>query len=260
VLTDIITIRGFDMSLADDDRWQKTSSSAQIVANELNINFHEVESNVGSIIKEFGLWIEHGHGMALACIARSFAGLFGEIRVPGSYTIDNQVPWGSNIFTDPEYSDERLTIVHDACSAMRPDKTLYLANEPLALKYLRVCPGRKNDGNYNCCRCEKCVRTMVSFHAIGVLDKTSAFPLPLTAKLVAKTLITEEHQRRTINKNIELMQLYRPDEKAILNALHIQRNRPIWIAKTLVWYRRKHRHLERKIKKITQLLLQTRTN
>jgi hypothetical protein len=252
-LTDIITIRGFDMSLTDNDRWQKTSSSAQMVASELGINFHEVESNAGSIIKEFGLWIEHGHGMALASVARSFAGLFGEIRVPGSYAIDQQVPWGSSPFTDPQYSDERISIVHDACSARRPNKIIFLANEPLALKYLRVCPGTKNDGKYNCCRCEKCLRTMAAFYAIGALDKVLTFPLPITPKLVAKALVADEGTRYALDRNIELMQDYRPDDKAMLRALHTQRNRPFWVSKILMWYRRKRRHQARKIKRIMQL-------
>jgi hypothetical protein len=249
-LTDIITIRGFDMSLSDDDRWQKTSASAQIVANQLNIQRHEVESNFGSIIKEFGLWIEHGHGMALACVARSLAGLFGEIRVPGSDTIEDQIPWGSSIFTDPLYSDERLSIVHDACTANRADKIIFLSKEPLALKHLRVCPGVKNDGNYNCCRCEKCLRTMLTFYTIGALDTVPAFPLPLTPAIIAGVLVTTEGQLFFTDENIQLMQRYRPDDKAMLRALRIQRNRPFWVSNILILVHRKCRHLVRNIKKI----------
>jgi hypothetical protein len=243
-LTDIITIRGFDMSLSDSNRWQKTSTTAQIVANELNIHSHEVESNFGSIIKEFGSWVEQGHGMVLACVARSLAGLFGEIRVPGSFDIEHQIPWGSSVFTDQQYSDERLSI--------RTDKTIFLSSEPLALKYLRVCPGIKNDGNYNCCRCEKCLRSMVTFYAIGTLDKVSAFPLPLTSTLVARVLVTNEAQRLFTDENIQLMQQSRPDDKAMLRALRIQRNRPFWISQILMRFRRKRRHLVRNIKKIMQ--------
>ena len=258
-LTDIITIRGFDMSLSDSDRWQKTSSSAQIVANELNIQLHEVESNFGSIIKEFGSWVEHGHGMALACVARSLAGLFDEIRAPGSDDIDHQVPWGSSIFTDPQYSDERLSIVHDTCSATRSDKIIFLSKKPLALKHLRVCPGVKNDGNYNCCRCEKCLRTMLTFYAIGALDTVPAFPLPLTPAIVAGVLVPTECQLFFTDENIQLMQHYRPDDKAMLRALRIQRNRPFWVSNILMWVHRKRRHLVRNIKKIMHQI-QLRTN
>lgn len=258
-LTDIITIRGFDMSLSDCDRWQKTSSSAQIVANELNIQLHEVESNFGSIIKEFGSWVEHGHGMALACVARSLAGLLGEIRVPGSDDIDHQVPWGSSIFTDPQYSDERLSVVHDTCSATRADKIVFLSTKPLALKYLRVCPGIKNDGNYNCCRCEKCLRSMVTFYAIGALDQVPAFPLPLTPELVAGVLILTKDPLFFTDENIQLMKHYRPNDKAMLKALHIQRSRPFWVAHMLTRFHRKRRHLVRNIKKIMHRI-QLRTN
>ena len=249
-LTDIITIRGFDMSLSDSDRWQKTSSSAQTVADELNIQLHEVECNFGSIIKEYGSWVEHGHGMVLACVARSLAGLFGEVIVPGTEDINHQVPWGSTIFTDPQYSDERLSIVHDACPANRSDKIVSLANEPLALKYLRVCPGAKNDGNYNCCRCEKCLRTMVAFYAAGALDAVSAFPLSLTPKLVAGVLLTRVDQRVDTDVSIQVMQRYRPDDQAMLRALHIQKSRPLWISHLRLKLRRKRRHLVRKIKKL----------
>jgi hypothetical protein len=258
-LTDIITIRGFDMSLSDSDRWQKTSSSAQIVANELNIQLHVIESNFGSIIKEFGLWVEHGHGMALACVARSLAGLFNEIRVPGSDSLDDQIPWGSSIFSDPLYSDERLSVVHDACTANRADKIIFLSKEPLALKHLRVCPGVKNDGNYNCCRCEKCLRTMLTFYTIGVLDTVSAFPLPLTPAVVAGVLVPSKDQRFFTDENIQLMQQYRPDDNAMLRALRIQRNRPFWISKILILVHRKRRHLVRNIKKIMHRI-QLRTN
>lgn len=248
-LTDIITIRGFDMSLKDQARWEKTRASAQAVADELNIKLHEVECNFGSIIKAYGKWLEHGHGIALASVARSLAGLFGEVRIPSSDSIEDQVPWGSSIFSDPKYSDERLEVVHDACAANRVDKTVYLGNEPLALKYLRVCPGSKHDELYNCCRCEKCLRTMVSLYAIGVLDSVSAFPLPLTPKSVANALYITSWHRMFTDENIELMQRCRPDDVAMIKALKVQRDRPLWRSKVLAKLRRKRRHMKRKLKK-----------
>lgn len=249
-LTDIITIRGFDMSLKDQARWDKTSASAQAVADELKIQLHEVECNFGSIIKEYGKWLEHGHGIVLACVARSLAGLFGEVRVPSSDSLEDQVPWGSSIFTDPKYTDERLSIVHDACGANRVDKTVYLGNEPLALKYLRVCPGSKHDGHYNCCRCEKCLRTMVSLYAIGVLDSVEAFPLPLTPQLVANALYITSWHRMFTDENIELMRRCRPDDTAMIKALEVQRDRPLWRSAVLAKLRRKRRHMKRKIQKL----------
>ena len=249
-LTDIITIRGFDMSLKDQVRWDQTRASAQAVADALEVQLHAVECNFGSIIKAYGKWLEHGHGIALACVARAFAGLFGQVRVPGSEDINHQVPWGSSIFTDPKYSDERLSIVHDACEANRVDKVFSLSNEALALKYLRVCPGTRNDGLYNCCRCEKCLRTMLPFYAMGVLKDVSAFPLPLTPKLIAGVLLTREAQREVVDGNIQVIQRYRPEDQAMLKALQIQRDRPLWVSHIRLRLRRKHRHLVRKFQKI----------
>ena len=249
-LTDIITIRGFDMSLGDADRWEKTRASAHAVAAELGIRFHELESNFGSMIKEFGLWIEHGHGLALACAARSLAGLFAEIRIPGTFSSDGQIPWGSSAFSDPEFSDERLAIIHDTCAATRTDKIEFLAQQPLALQYLRVCPGVKNDANYNCCRCEKCLRTMVSLYACGALERAAAFPLPLTPELVSRTLVLTDAVKAFTDENIRLLQRYRPENDEMLKALRIQRDRPLWLARLLAKTSRKRRHLRSNLRRI----------
>jgi hypothetical protein len=95
---------------------------------------------------------------------------------------------------------------------------------------------------------------MVVLYAIGALDNASAFPLQLTPKLVAGAIVptADVGQMYYVDDNIKLMQHYRPDDKAMLKALHIQRNRPYWVAKILMWSRRKRRHLARKIKKNLQ--------
>ncbi|WP_461519875.1 hypothetical protein [Porticoccus sp.] len=249
-LTDIITIRGFDISLGDHPRWEKTRQSAQAVANELGVQFHEVESNFGVILKEFGSWVLHGHGLALASVARALANNFVEIRIPGSFSASAQIPWGSSAFTDPEYSDERLAIIHDTCDATRAAKTVFLANEPTALKYLRVCPGVKNDGNYNCCRCEKCLRTMVALYSVDALSQAPAFPLPLTPRLVSKALVLLKDAKMFTDENIQLIQNYRPEDKAMLRALRIQQLRPIWAANIQHKLMRKRRHMIQNLKKI----------
>lgn len=249
-ITDIITLRGFDMSLGDHVRWEQTRSAAQSVANSLGLGFHELESNFGSILKEFGQWVEHGHGLALASAARALAANFAEVRIPGSYTLESQVPWGSSMFTDPEFSDEALTIVHDACSATRADKTVFISTNELVLRYLRVCPGSKNNGKFNCCRCEKCLRTMVALHACGTLARSAAFPETITPTLVASALTLNPQARIFVRENIDLLRRLRPDDQAMLKALQTQLDRPLWLARLKSKWQRKHRHLVRNIAKI----------
>lgn len=249
-ITDIITLRGFDMSLGDHVRWEQTRSAAQSVASSLGLGFHELESNFGSILKAFGQWVEHGHGLALASAARALAANFAEVRIPGSYTVETQVPWGSSMFTDPEFSDEALTIAHDACSATRADKTVYISTNELALRYLRVCPGSKNDGQFNCCRCEKCLRTMVALYACGTLERSLAFPKVINPKLVAGSLILNPAVRLFVRENIDLMRRLRPDDQAMLKALQVVLERPLWVARLKSKWQRKRRHLVRNLARI----------
>ena len=56
------------------------------------------------------------------------------------------------------------------------DKLRGIAEHPLVQRHLRVC--WKNYGRRdNCCRCEKCLRTMLMLDALGKLGPFEAFPL-----------------------------------------------------------------------------------
>jgi len=55
----------------------------------------------------------------------------------------------------------------------------------VALRTLRVCR-RNRDNEFNCGRCEKCVRTMFSLSCCGVLPLASAFPPQLDPKLISR--------------------------------------------------------------------------
>lgn len=249
-LTDIVCIYGFDMSLKDTVRWEKVRQMGRVVAKEFGVNLIEVETNMGEVIKDYGSWLRHGHGLALASVARALGGAIGEVRIPGTFSLAEQKPWGSCAATDPLFSDERVTIVHDACSATRADKVVALANEPTALKYLRVCGGRPLDGMYNCCRCEKCLRTMVALYAVGALEKATAFPLPLEPKIVENVLLERPGLRCYPLENIQLMKRMRPDDERMIIALERQMQRPVWISRIRLLIDKKVRHMKRKLEKL----------
>jgi hypothetical protein len=85
------------------------------------------------------------------------------------------IPCGSHPETDPLWSNEQLTFVHYGTNARRLDKLKVLADHPLVMRHLRVC--WKNAGRqHNCCRCEKCMRTMLMLETFGKLAPFEAFP------------------------------------------------------------------------------------
>lgn len=237
-LTDLVYIHGFDVRLDDWPRRRAIANMGGAIAASMGMRFIEVESNLAKVLEDFGSWPLHGHGFALMSVARALAGDIGEIRVPGTHSLKGQKPWGSWLDTDPLFSDQRLSVVHDACEAERVDKIIALADQPLALRYLRVCWGRV-DGTYNCCRCEKCLRTMTTLHALGKLEAAAAFPLPLSASLVARVLLPRDGLRSYAQENIELLQRYRPDELEMIAALRKQLRRPIWLSIRLIKWRKR---------------------
>jgi hypothetical protein len=84
------------------------------------------------------------------------------------------LPYGSNPATDHLLSTGSMRIVHVGAAFSRAEKIAFLAQHPIALPTLQVC-GRSLEGN--CGRCLKCVRTHLSFMAVGV-DEVPCFPTP----------------------------------------------------------------------------------
>lgn len=91
---------------------------------------------------------------------------------------------------DPLWSSELTEIEHDGCEATRVDKAAYVSGYELPMDWLRVC--HKNpDSVYNCGRCEKCLRTMITLRIVGALERCKTFPNDLDFKEVANMPIPD---------------------------------------------------------------------
>lgn len=253
-LTDLVIIHGFDIDLRDTDRREKVHKMTAEVAAQMGMRLIEIESNFSKIIKDYGLWLEHGHGLALVSVARALAGEIGQIKIPGSFTINEQKPWGSSLEVDPKFSDERLQIIHDTSDVERIGKIESIIKYPITLKYLRVCGDIKFDGMYNCCRCEKCVRTMCSLYALNVLDKSEAFVKPLTPDVIVNTMLRTTTAKKFALENLGLLKRYKLGDTDFIDAIQRQINRPIWIANFRFKIRKKIRHFKEKLQKLSKLL------
>lgn len=245
-ITDIVYIHGFDVRLDDLPRRQAVDAMGNAVAQEMGIRYLPVESNMGKVLQDFGAWPQHAHGLALIAVARLLAGHVDEVRIPGSFSIAEQKPWGTWLETDHLFSDERVRIVHDACEARRMDKVRRLANEPLALKYLRVCWERV-DGMYNCCRCEKCMRTMTSLELLGSLEQATAFALPLEPWRVARVCLPRPGFRIFAQQNLELLRESGRHWPEMERALRAQLERPIWVSRLRLKWRKRVQRWRRRL-------------
>jgi hypothetical protein len=123
---------------------------------------------------------------------------FRRMLIPSGVMRGELIPGGTHPVLDYRFSSERTEIVHYG-DANRLDKTARVARSRHVLETLFVC--RVKDDfvmQGNCCRCEKCVRTMLGLHVAGALEDAPTFPLPLDPRAVAELRIgaSRRHQWR----------------------------------------------------------------
>ncbi len=125
----------------------------------------------GSILAAVGL-----------CLQKSLERVF----VPASLTHNTLVPYGSHPSLDPLWSTENLDFVHDGCEASRFQKVKRITAEAsFAANSLQVCESNLPD-EPNCCRCDKCVRTMLALRLCGVKGQSQTFQRLLDLRMVRR--------------------------------------------------------------------------
>jgi hypothetical protein len=106
------------------------------------------------------------------------------------------LPWGSTPVTDPLCATAAMQLIIDGCSFDRTEKVRWLVNNTKITQELRVCwAGKQLDRN--CGVCEKCIRTMLNFWALGA-DIPEVFPSKLNQILVKSLRPKNEIQLREL--------------------------------------------------------------
>jgi hypothetical protein len=174
-ISHLVLINGYDIDHGNAALWDATLRNVSEIASEERVALITIESNVRPLIAPILPW-GYSFGGCLAAAALCLRRGVSQIYVPSGVTTDQLRPWGSHPDIDYLWSTEALNIVHDGCDTTRVNKvTSQIAHSPAALRYLRVCY-LNGDGAYNCGRCDKCLRTMLSLYVAGVLDRARTFP------------------------------------------------------------------------------------
>ncbi|TXH88108.1 MAG: hypothetical protein E6Q71_04730 [Pseudomonas sp.] len=240
-ITDLVFVHGYDVDLDDQPRREQVSAMGRALEQACGIRFIELESNAIRLFRDYGRWGTHAHGYGLGSAARHLAGYLRRIYVPSSFATAELMPWASHPDTDPLFSDERLEVIHDGCEAGRVDKVRALAADALALRHLRVCWERV-EGAYNCGQCEKCLRTMTSLQALGVLSQCSVFAPEVDVRLVRRLVIHDASLATFARDNLRLLEANGQSGGELAQAWSAVLERPQWrnwmILKGRKWRRR----------------------
>ncbi|MCC2658305.1 MAG: hypothetical protein K0Q76_3413 [Panacagrimonas sp.] len=187
-----LLVHGFDLPLNGVDVFKTARDSAEKIANDAGVALKTIETNVRST----GLaerW-PYTYIPALASCLHLFdaahdVGIIGSDE-PYSALV---IPWGSNPITNHLLSSGRFQVKYDSGGYTRTQKVRVLSEWPTAMENLRVCWEGPKTGK-NCGRCEKCIRTILNFRAIGV-EKPACFEADVTNEMIRSVRLTNKIQR-----------------------------------------------------------------
>ena len=154
--------------------FDRAKRAMEVVAEDSGISLIPVYTNIRHLCDDRSLWLDYFFGAVLAAVGHAFSSRINLLSLASSFDLPNLVPCGSHPLLDPEYSSYRLRIRHSHVAKSRMAKLKIVSEWDAAFQNLRVCLANVPD-QLNCGKCEKCVRTMLGFVGLGVLDKTRAF-------------------------------------------------------------------------------------
>jgi len=213
----LIFAHGFDIPLHDVELYNRVLPAMQRCAKDLGCTLVPCATNVREVIPEALVGWPMYYGAPLAGMALGLCGLWSRVLIPAPQTYKDTFPNGSHPVLDPLWSTEAVQLIHDGAEATRVVKIETIAASESALRHLRVC-WRNPEGQYNCGRCEKCVRTMISLKMAGVLEKCTAFEQPLSDARIADLPLTTKASRVLMMQNYEAA-VARQADPALIRAM-----------------------------------------
>jgi hypothetical protein len=181
----ILYIEGFDVNIDYDAQCRKVvERNRRLFAYYPHLTFLNVRTNLKYLLSIKRFWMSHA--CVIASVATLFRSMWGGCLVGSSHSYLHLRPWGSHPLTDRLLSSRSFRMHHDTVFK-RMEKLEALFKWPEALENLKVCW----EGQYkydtlpdtNCCKCDKCVRTMLAFEALGH-EIPASFPETLTVEKV----------------------------------------------------------------------------
>ena len=171
VMLDVGNFQNGSYKSRDQAVKEKTLERSEKVSEELNLPLLKIESNF-QIVIPLGNLNFHTYRSVMAVYA--LQKLFRTYYYGSGYSFSDFVLNG-NFALDPAYFDlllldcfstENLRLYSSGGECDRNDKVEFIADNPLAQKYLHACAVKEK----NCGRCEKCIRTLLALDAANRLE------------------------------------------------------------------------------------------
>ena len=186
----LMTIYGSDISLDDQIGWTRVEKHVREVGAEFGCENLFIKSSFRKFLNEGlltrfvkpycddGWWHDFQHGIGLLGHAAPYAfkHRLKYIYIASSFTATYRITCASDPTIDNHLAVASCRTIHDGYEFTRQDKVhricTYRSETGRAIR-LRVC--WKSKGGKNCCRCEKCWRTIIGIYAERNDPKTFGF-------------------------------------------------------------------------------------
>lgn len=170
----LVTINGMLPGWRNPGRYGAFRERCGEVARTLGKDHVLIQTNAGDHPVFSSVSLGRTHGSLLAAAGHLLEGVRRLVN-SATYPVGIQDPWGTHWKTDPLWGCDDLEILYVGGDCHRYEKILRIADNPLVRTNLNVCL-RNRDSLDNCCRCEKCLRTMIVVAAAGALEEFETFP------------------------------------------------------------------------------------
>lgn len=186
-----LLVHGFDVPTDRADQFGKLLERVQPLLRRLNLRPRVVRTNLAEL--KLQDWLDSFLAQ-LSCCLHNYSHEFRFGLAGGGEPYDALVlPWGQNPCTDHLLSGDGFAIVHDGAGYSRTEKIAVIARDPVATRAIKVC-WEAADLSTNCGTCEKCVRTLLNFKAVGV-DRPACFAGEISAAQIRRIRFSNESQR-----------------------------------------------------------------
>ncbi len=196
-ITHLVFIEGIDIHLKNKLALKKAQEKNFEYLKSKNKEIVIVRSNIRYFFTDKGFTWNMAIAAGLSAVAHAFA--FNKVYIAGSQSAQELMGDGSHPILDYLFSTEKTKIVHDGIDIKRIDKLLRISKDLSVLEMLRVC---WHDEGYNCGKCEKCLRTMITLRLLGI--NTSTFPTLDSVQPIKSLRLQDQSQLLFLRENLEL--------------------------------------------------------
>ena len=187
-IDDLLYVWGFDLPLSEEKFYSKIKRHLETVAKGFKKNLLLVKTNLGfEITNKYASWGDYCYGSAIASVIILMSDNYSKCFMPSCNDYSVLVPRGSHLLINHLFGCDGLNFIYDGAERNRSEKIEYIADNKMVQKHLRVC--YKTNTDYNCCKCEKCVRTMASLEAVNKLGKVITFKEKLDLNIISNTVL-----------------------------------------------------------------------